>query len=141
MPYEYFEVTAEIGVRAWENSTEMAFIEAARALFDLMVDINKVQPLHVSALIQLESDLQEILLADWLNQLIVERDRKGMVFSQFEIFLESTNTSWKLIGFAKGEKFDRLRHDSRTDVKAVTYNNLVCKQEGKLAYVECVLDI
>jgi SHS2 domain-containing protein len=141
MPYEYFEVTAEMGIRAWANSLNEVFVESARALFGLMIDIQAVQPIRSSQQIVLESTTLETLLADWLNQLIVERDRAGLVFSQFEVRLFQVNQAWQLTGCAMGEVFDRSRHDPRSDIKAVTYNNLACEARDNFYFAECVLDI
>lgn len=140
MPFEYFEVTAEVGIRAQGSSYEQAFSEAAKALFDLMVDISKVYTLETK-IIRARSESLAVLLADWLNQLIVERDRSGLVFAEFGVVLNETAQGWEIEGQAKGEPLDRERHDPRIDVKAVTYNGLNCYEQAEIYIVECVLDV
>jgi len=140
MAFEYFEVTAEVGIRAWGQNLPEAFTEAARALFELMVNTATVRA-RKTVSIEVNAESSEILLADWLNRLILERDRTGCVFSSFRVEITSQNGKFSLTGHASGELLDKDRHDPRIDVKAVTYNNLrVLPQAGRVQ-VECVLDI
>jgi SHS2 domain-containing protein len=140
MPFEYFEVTAEVGIRAWGKDLAEAFCEAARALFELMVDTAAVRP-HQTLTVELSAESKEMLLADWLNRLILERDRTGYVFSEFSVKISQSAEGFVLNGQARGERLDRERHDPRIDVKAVTYNHLRVIQKPDGVSVECVLDI
>ncbi len=140
MPFEYRDVTAEVGIRAWGSTLEEAFVEAARALFELMVDTAAVRAARALSL-ELSAESPEILLADWLNRLILERDRTGCVFSEFRVTISSQAQGFSLIGEVRGEPLDRERHDPRLDVKAVTYNNLQVLQHADGVQIECVLDI
>jgi SHS2 domain-containing protein len=140
VPFEYFEVTAEIGIRAWGQSLAEALAEAARALFALMVDTAAVHAKRTIP-IKLSAESPEILLADWLNRLILERDRTGCVFSGFRVAITPQAKGLLLVGQASGEPLDRERHDPRIDVKAVTYNDLQVLQQDNRVQVKCVLDI
>lgn len=140
MAFEYFEVTAEVGIRAWGKTLSEAFIEAARALFELMVDTKAVRPQKVLS-VALSAESLELLLADWLNRLLLERDRTGYVFSGFRVQIIAHERGWVLTGEIAGEPLDRSRHDPRIDVKAVTYNNLRVFQQPDRVHLECVLDI
>ncbi len=140
MPFEYFEVTAEVGIRAWGKSLSEAFVEAARALFELMVDTKAVRPRQTLS-VTLSAESRELLLADWLNRLLLERDRTGCVFSEFRITVTPQGQGCALTGEIAGEPVDRARHDPRIDVKAVTYNNLRVLEHPDRVQVECVLDI
>lgn len=140
MPFEYFDVTAEVGIRAWGKTLPEVFAEAARALFELMVDTKSVRPQRPIS-VALSAESLEMLLADWLNRLILERDRTGCVFSQFRVAIAPQAQGFSLTGEAQGEPLDRARHDPRIDVKAVTYNHLRVLQHPDRIEVECVLDI
>lgn len=141
MGYEYFEVTAEVGIRAWGDTLERAFAEAARALFELMVNTQSVRPQR-SVNISHSAETLELLVADWLNQLILARDRDGLVFSEFRTAIASRNSGFRLSGEARGEPLDRARHDPRIDVKAATYHGLkVHRRVDQSVEIECVLDI
>lgn len=140
MPFEYFEVTAEVGIRAWGKTLTEAFAEAARALFELMVNIRAVRPQRTLS-VEVSAESLELLLADWLNRLVLERDRTGCVFSEFRVAVTPQEQGFALKGEITGEPLDRVRHDPRIDVKAVTYNNLRVLQRPDKVQVECVLDI
>lgn len=140
MPFEYFEVTAEVGIRAWGKTLSEAFVDAARALFELMVDTKAVRPQKTLS-VALSAESLELLLADWLNRLLLERDRTGCVFSGFRVQIIANERGWVLTGEIAGEPLDRSRHDPRIDVKAVTYNNLRVLQQPDRVHLECVLDI
>ncbi len=141
MGYEYFEVTAEVGIRAWGATIEASFVEAARALFALMVDISQVRAQR-SITLDITAETCELLLADWLNQLILARDRDGLVFSAFIVTITHQESSWCLKAEARGERLDRARHDPRIEVKAATYHGLSIRNvESRGVEVECVLDI
>ncbi len=140
MPFEYFEVTAEVGIRAWGKDLAEALVEAARALFELMVDTKSVRPQRTLP-VALQAESQELLVADWLNRLILERDRTGCVFSGFRIAVTPHERGLVLTGEIAGEPLDHSRHDPRIDVKAVTYNNLRVLEHPDRVQVECVLDI
>ncbi|MCI2430285.1 archease [Candidatus Acetothermia bacterium] len=140
MGYEYFEVTAEVGIRAWGKTLEESFSEAARALFELMVDTSAVRP-QSTITVELSAESLDLLLADWLNRLILERDRTGCVFSEFHVAIAPQGQGFSLRGEIRGEPLDRARHDPRIDVKAVTYNNLHVLQQPEGVQVKCVLDI
>ncbi len=140
MPFEYFDVTAEVGIRAWGRTVSEAFAEAARALFALMVNIRTVRPQRTFS-VEVSAESLELLLADWLNRLVLERDRTGCVFSEFRVTVTPQEQGFVLRGEIAGEPLDRARHDPRIDVKAVTYNNLHVLQQSDRAQVECVLDI
>ncbi|MBI1744624.1 archease [Candidatus Acetothermia bacterium] len=140
MSFAYFEVTAEVGIRAKGSSYEEAFAEAAKGLFELMVDTSEVHPLE-KKFVRACSESLDLLLADWLNQLIVERDRSGFVFSEFRVRINKNSQGWKIETVAMGEFLNRERHDPRIDVKAVTYNGLKCYEQEGIYTVECVLDV
>ncbi len=140
MGFEYFEVTAEVGIRAWGKDLSEAFAEAARALFELMVNIHAVRPGRRLS-VELSAESPEMLLADWLNRLILERDRTGCVFSEFRVTVTPHKQGFALLAEIAGEELDRSRHDPRIDVKAVTYNNLRVLHQPDRVQVECVLDI
>ncbi len=43
MKFEFFEHTADIGIRAWGDSLEEAFENSALAVFEVITDTSKVQ--------------------------------------------------------------------------------------------------
>ena len=75
MPYEYLEdvATANIAFRAWAPTLEGVFVAAADATMNVMVEeLASIQPV-VDRLITLENTSLEMLLFDFLQELIYQK--------------------------------------------------------------------
>ncbi len=139
--YEYFEHTADIGVRAFGINLAAAFEEEAKGMFNIMVDIDTVnerQEIDITA----EADTKENLLIEWLNALISEADQKEMTFASFQIHeLRNVGTGYYLKGIAIGERLDKERHNIKIEVKAATYSQLKVEFRRDKVMVQCVVDV
>ena len=139
--YEYFEHTADIGVRAYGINLAAAFEEAAKGMFNIMVDIDTVnerQEIDITA----EADTKENLLIEWLNAVIAEADRKEMAFANFQIQeLRKVGDGYYLKGIAIGESLDSKRHNVKIEVKAATYSQLKVEFRRDKVMVQCVVDV
>ncbi len=124
MGYEWIEHTADVAVKVWGKDVQELFSEAAKALFSVITDIEKVTP-KFEERIEAEGEGVEGLLVGWLNELLYLHEVKGMLFSQFEPKL----TKGRVEGKTRGEPFDPSRHEILTPVKAVTYHGLELKRE------------
>jgi len=134
--YRHFEHVADIGIVGEGATIEKAFQEAAKAMFAVMADINKIEP-KKTVNIAVMAENEEELLVEWLNALLTERDIKQMVFSRFDVKI----SGFKLIGTAYGEKIDHEKHDIRTEVKAATYSQLKIKKAKGKVTVQCIVDV
>jgi len=138
--YEFLEHTADVMVEAHGGSLEEAFCFAAKAMFDTMVDLSKVVPksrvnVEVSA-----SDVEGLLYL-WLEELLFRFDVERMVFSEFRFqFIEKEDA---LIGrgIAEGEPYDPKKHLGKTEVKAVTYEEMLIVKSDRGFKVRFILDI
>ena len=139
--YEYFEHTADIGVRAFGINLAAAFEEEAKGMFNIMVDIegvNERQEIEITT----EADTKENLLVEWLNALIAEADHKGMAFASFQIQeLRKVGTGYYLKGIAIGETLDPKRHNVKIEVKAATYSQLKVEFRRDKVMVQCIVDV
>lgn len=139
--YEYFEHTADIGVRAFGINLAAAFEEAAKGMFNIMVDIDTVNE-RQEIEINVEADNKENLLIEWLNALIAEADCKEMAFANFQIQdLRNVGTGYYLKGLAIGESLDKERHNIKIEVKAATYSQLKVEFRRDKVMVQCVVDV
>ena len=135
--HETFEHTADLGLRIRAHDLPTLFVEAAQALFAVIVeDLATVQPRQLLE-IHLQGDDREYLLFDWLKELLYHFDVEHLLFGKFEVSL----TNGDLHGTAWGEPLDRSRHALEHEVKAITYHGLKVEQtpEGWLA--EVIVDI
>ena len=135
--FNYFETTADLGVEAKGKSLEEAFKEGAKGLYNIMVDIDKVDK-REAVEFEVEGESLEELLYNFLNELLFYTDVDNLVFSDFDIKIERDDDNYKLRCTAYGEKIDKEKHNIKEEVKAVTYHKMEIKQEDggwKIRYI------
>ena len=113
------------------------FINAAKGMFSLIVDIKKVRQ-KASVVIKAEASSIEDLLVAWLRELLYHHSVKEMLFSSFEVKLFSEK---RLEGRARGEAIDPSRHTIKREVKAATYHGLRCEKRGGGWEAEVIFDL
>jgi protein archease len=135
--YEFFEHTADLGLRIRAADLDTLFVEAAQALFTAIVeDLATVQPVcEVEVRVQ-GSDL-EYLLCDWLKELLFHFDAEHLLLSRFEAHVGRDG----MTGKAWGEPLDRGRHELEHEVKAITYHGLRLEQTDDGWLAELIVDI
>ena len=131
-----------MGIKASGNSKEEAFSEAARAMFNLMVDIKDIEE-KKEAKVEVEAEDLASLFVAWLNELLSLKDIKGFIFGNFKVeSIVETNGIIKLVGCAYGEPLNEAKHELKTEVKAATYSGLKCKEgDNGLFFCQCLLDV
>jgi SHS2 domain-containing protein len=142
MSYQYLEHEADMGIKAAGETKEEAFAEAARAMFNLMVNSETVIETKE---IRVEVEAQDIasLFVEWLNELLSRKDIEGCLYKDFKVeSIVATDGTIKLFGYAYGEPFDAEKHELKTEVKAATYSGLKCgwEKDGQF-YCQCLLDV
>jgi len=137
--FEFFDVTADVGYRAYGDTLERAFENAALAMFEVMTDTSKIKP-EIRKYIQINSEDEYTLLYDWLSEFLVILDSEFLVFSKFKVKIEKKDSEYILNGMAYGEEFDPSIHESRAEVKAVTFHLMDVKMEDGFM-VRVILDI
>jgi protein archease len=135
--WEHFAHGADIGVRGVGTSKEEAFEQAALALVAVVTDPQKVAP-EDAVEISCEALDAELLLADWLNELVYEMATRKILFGRFEVRIDGH----RLRATAWGERVNVARHQPAVEVKGATYTNLLVKQDSAGAWVaQCVVDV
>lgn len=136
--FEFFDVTADVGFHAYGKTLEEAFENAALAMFEVMTDTSKIN-LSICKTIKIESEDPLALLYDWLDELIFLHDAEYLILSQFEVEITQNQETYSLQGSVCGEAFNPDKHESREDVKAVTYHLMDIKEENGYT-VQVILD-
>lgn len=136
--FETFSHQADIGVRGFGDTPEEAFVNGAKAMFSLMVDLKGVSPKN-PVKIAVQAEDQPSLFVEWLNQLLATADIKRWLFSNFEVKIENGRS---LRGKAWGEPINLKKHTLLTEVKAATYSQLKVElqPDGQWA-AQCVVDV
>lgn len=137
--FEFFEVTADVGYKAYGKTLEESFENAALAMFEVITDTSKIEP-EIERKIEVESEDECALLYDWLSEFLVLLDVDYLIFSKFEVKIEKKEEGFSLKGTAWGEEFNPEIHESRAEVKAVTYHLMDVKQDNRVI-VQVILDI
>jgi SHS2 domain-containing protein len=115
-----------VGVRVFGGSKEELFANAALAMFETMADLSQIEP-RQKVEVEAHAEGVEILLNEWLSQLLRKFVFDGLLFSRCQVLQLSER---KVSGRLWGEQFDEERHDFRTEIKAVTFHQLSVRQEG-----------
>jgi SHS2 domain-containing protein len=135
--YEYFEHTADLGIRVRAADLNALFADAATALFAAVVDgLDTVRPTQAVEIAIDGADL-EYLLFDWLRELLFRLDADHLLLSQFDVAVSETG----LKATARGERIDPVRHVLSHEVKAITYHGLRVEREDGGWIAEVIVDI
>jgi SHS2 domain-containing protein len=135
--YEWFEHTADLGLRIRAGDLDLLFAEAAQALFATIVeDLATVRP-ERTVEVRLEGDERDLLLFDWLKELLYHFDAEHLLFGKFAVEVREDG----LTGTAWGEPLDRDRHMLDHEVKAITYHGLRVEKVGEQWEAEVIVDI
>lgn len=135
--WEHFPHQADIGVRGVGPTREQAFEQAALAMTAVVADPALVAP-NEGVEIACEAPDDELLLADWLNSLILEMATRRMLFSRFAVSLDGH----RLRATAWGERVDVARHQPAVEIKGATYTELkVAQTQEGLWLAQCIVDV
>jgi SHS2 domain-containing protein len=135
--YEFFEHTADLGLRIRAHDPEGIFVDAACALTNAIVDNSQsIQPLERADL-SIVGDDRALVLFDWLNELLYRFEVDHRVYAKFEVRLDSGGIQ----GSIWGEPIDRERHRLAHEVKAITYHGLRFVREDGGWLAEVIVDI
>ena len=136
--WEHFEHRADIGVRGIGRDLAEAFAQAALAMTAIITDPAGVRPAHSVHLACSEPD-PELLLVDWLNQVIFEMATRHMLFSRFDVHIGGNGD---LQAEIRGEAVDRTRHTPAVEIKGATFTELsVRRREDGFWVAQCVVDV
>ena len=133
MAYEQFEHTADIGVRANGKDLEEAFAEAAKGLFSVMTNIEKVDSVGEYH-IEMSARDHEELLVDFLSELVYLFEVESLLFSEFEVDIKSNDEKTLLVK-ARGERIDHDKHELKKAVKAVSYHDIKVDPKGEIQVI------
>ncbi len=136
-PFEVIDHTADIGIVAYGADIKQVFANAALGLFHLMAELEDLKE-DIQRDLSLSAEDVEILLVEWLNELIYIFDVEHIIFKRFEID-ELTGNQIKARCF--GEKIRPSEHKLKREIKAATYHMLRISKEDGGYKVQVIFDI
>lgn len=121
------------------KSLEELFENAAIALMSSMADISRIDQKEKRKIL-LENKALDLLLFDFLNEIIFYKDSESLLFSKFNVKIDKRNI-YKLNALISGEKANPKKHRVSIDIKAITMHmfKVVKTKDGYEARV--VIDI
>lgn len=128
---------ADVGIEATGRSIAEAFEQAAHGLMSIILDVSAVEPIETRE-VDLEAGDMEQLLVRWLSEILYLYDGGRFACRKFTIY---TLTKNQLRAMVQGERFSEERHETLTDVKAVTYHQLSVHEGDHGTKVRVFLDI
>jgi SHS2 domain-containing protein len=134
--YSYVDHLADEMFVAQAKDLADLFGYCALALENIMVDVEKVEPLEVVDF-ELEGETLQDLLFSFLDELLFYKDVNSLVFSEFKIRIKDN----KLFCVAKGEVVNDEKHNSKVDVKAITMHEFQLEKEGDYWKAQVLVDI
>ena len=136
--WKEYDTTADTGIEVWGNNLPDLFSTAGKAFTALTTDPATLTP-HVTLKLMVDSRGYDIQLRDFLDELLYALDTEDLLpieFSDFEFFTHGLNCK-----VVFGKWIDGV-HESRTEIKAVTYHMLdVVLLEDGVYYGRVVFDI
>jgi SHS2 domain-containing protein len=137
LSFETFDHTADVGLRITAPDLDRLFADAARGLFSLIVpDLDSVEP-RETIRVEVAGEPSELLLFDWLNELLYIFETRRLLLTQFEVNVSNTGVS----AIARGEPLDDKRHQLDHELKAITYHGLKLERQGEGWLAEVIVDI
>ena len=135
--WEHFDHGADIGVRGFGDTKEMAFARAALATTAVVANPETVAAKE-SVEVARDAPDDELLLVEWLNAVLLEMAQRKMLFSRFEITLSGHHLAAKIWG----ERLDLLRHQPAVEIKGATFTELRVRRDANGRWLaQCVVDV
>jgi len=143
MPYHYLEEigTADIAFEVTGRDLAELFSDAADATMNVMIDnLDAIEPRETRH-IELSNDEIDMLLFDFLQELIYFKDAKRLLLRVRDARIEERDKRYFLKAEAAGEVLDAARHHQRADVKAVTLHDFSVEKDDDGWKARVLLDI
>src|SRR4030095_2867842 len=143
MPYHYLEEigTADIAFEATGRDLPELFMAAACATLNVRLDNLDAIESPQTRQIELSNDNIEMLLFDFLQELIYFKDAKRLLLRACETQVNQKGGAYFLKAKVAGERLDDARHHQRADVKALTLHGFSVKEYDGVWKARVLLDI
>jgi len=140
--YEYKDHTADVQARCYGPSLEKAFEQAAYSLIaTISPDLKQIEPI-VNKSIRIKAEDKQALLFDFLTEFLYIFDVDGLIFSEIIVKnIKELDNGYILAANARGEKFDKFKHEIGIEVKAITYSYMNIEENPNNVIIDVVFDI
>jgi len=139
MKYKFLPHTADAKFRAYGKNLEDAFKNSAYAMTDIIVDVKKVRP-KIRQKISIKSEDEKALLYDFLEKFLFLLDTKGFLLAKIrKLKIKKEKKGFSLNALLSGDNYKG--YDTKTTIKAVTYQEMEIMQKKGKVTLQVVVDI
>ncbi len=143
MPFRYLDdlAIADAAFEACGETIEEMFLSAAEATLGVMIEHPETIRGHEAVSFRLENDELDMLLFDFLQEIIYYKDARRLLLCVTSLQIDLTCSPLSLTAEAAGEAMIQGHHPLLTDVKAVTLYRLAVERTELGWKATVVLDI
>ncbi len=134
--YEYFEATADIGLKAYGKNLNEAFENAGLAIFNIISDTSNIDAIKEIEF-EITSEDEVSLLYDYLEELLFFHEIEFMLFSEFHVKIDD---NLHLKAKIKGEEINWDKHERKTEIKAITFHKMEVKNTNHVE-LQAIVDL
>ena len=140
--FEFMDHTADVSVKSWGRNLEEAFSQTALSLMTTITpNLKKISP-KIEKKFEIVAEDKYALCFDFLSEFLYIFDVEDLVFSYISVnSIQKIGEKYKLTALAKGEPFDREKHEIGTEVKAITYSFMNIEEKKKRVKISIVFDV
>jgi len=138
--FEFLEHTSDLKFRAYGETLDTVMVNAVKALTCAFIGKQEVDS-KIKRNIKVSADSLEVLVHDFLSELIFLFATEQYVASDVSSLTVSEERGFCLKASLAGNRLDFSRHRVETEVKAVTYHDMVVREEKGGWVVQVVCDI
>jgi len=135
--YEYFDVEADVGVRAWGRDRAEAFAEAARGVLALGVGAAEAEE-HETRDVRGQAATIEDLLVAWINECVYVHEIEGFAVHRVHVHRLDGEVAH---GVLYGEPLEPARHQLGTVVKGVTHHHVSVTDTTTGCEISVIVDV
>ena len=132
MSYELIDHTGDVGVVARAPALEALYAECARAMFDFLAGCGAPEPDGTDPF-EITGAAPADDLRDFLAELLYRWSVDRKMYVSFEPGKGELRAGWEI--------WNPERHDLRTELKAVTYHQLVVERETDGWKAQVIFDV
>ena len=115
--YILIDHTADLMVKAFGDTLEQCFANAAYALFDQTVDLSNIGTGEETD-IRVSGIDDEDRLYSFLSEMLFIEDADNLILKEFDVSFDGED----VVCHARGETLNKSRHRVKSEIKAITYH-------------------
>ena len=134
--YEFFEHTADVGLRAVGATPAELLANAAKGIVALLVEEGPLEARQARS-VSLQADSFERLLVAWLKEVLFWFHADRFLPVAYDLRLDGLRVE----GTVRGDRFDPSRHAPGTEIKGVTWHQLSVTQTPHGWQAQVIVDV